>query len=147
MMKEVPINYVAERFRQVTVRPLDKALIQAVLNKADGGMTEDENQSMLVETFTSGNLLFVKGKVEKALRKNGKSTPGRPLPGGGYRYSTIDTGEFDTGVRQGEEDRYGLSGVTRLHIRFTVPLCGGSPLQAKGRMEPPLPWVMPYFQS
>ena len=112
MMKEVPINYVAERFRQVTVRPLDKALIQAVLNKADGGMTEDENQSMLVETFTSGNLLFVKGKVEKALRKNGKSTPGRPLPGGGYRYSTIDTGEFDTGVRQGEEDRYGLSGVT-----------------------------------
>lgn len=75
-------------------------------------MTEDENQSMLVETFTSGNLLFVKGKVEKALRKNGKSTPGRPLPGGGYRYSTIDTGEFDTGVRQGEEDRYGLSGVT-----------------------------------
>ena len=34
-------------------------------------MTEDENQSMLVETFTSGNLLFVKGKVEKALRKTG----------------------------------------------------------------------------
>ena len=127
MMKEMPINYVAERFRQVTVRPLDEAVIQAALNKAEGEMTEDENQSMLAETFTAGNLLFVKGKVEKALRKNGKSTPGSPLPGGGYHYSTIDTGEFDTGVRQGEEDRYGLSGVfPGSQAAYTVY---GSPVQ------------------
>lgn len=64
-------------------------------------MTEDENQSMLVETFTE--ILFVKGKV-RALR-NGKSLKTCRAEAAGTSLSTIDTGEFDTGCGKGEEDR------------------------------------------
>ena len=78
MMKDVPMNYIAERFRQVTVRPLDEAVIQATLNKAEGGMSEEENAAMLAQAFTAGNLPFVKGKTESALRRNGKSHPEAP---------------------------------------------------------------------
>lgn len=112
MLKDVPMNYIAERFRQVTVRPLDESVIQAALNQADGEMSEEENVAMLSRTFTAGNLPFVKGKMESALRRNGKSTPRSPLSGGGYDYSSIYVGVFDSGVREGERDQYGVSGVT-----------------------------------
>ncbi len=127
MMKDVPMNYIAERFRQVTVRPLDEAVIQATLNKAEGGMSEEENAAMLAQAFTAGNLPFVKGKTESALRRNGKSTPRSPLSGGGYDYSSIYVGVFDSGVREGERDQYGLSGVTPgSPAAYTVY---GSPIQ------------------
>lgn len=112
MTTDVPINYVAERFRQAYVRVLNEEVILAVLNRADSGMTEDENRETLLQPFSSVSLPYVKGKVESALRKNGKATPKRRLSGGGYDYSGIYAGVFDTGVREGENDPYGLSGVT-----------------------------------
>lgn len=90
-------------------------------------MSEEENAAMLAQAFTAGNLPFVKGKTESALRRNGKSTPRSPLSGGGYDYSSIYVGVFDSGVREGERDQYGLSGVTPgSPAAYTVY---GSPIQ------------------
>lgn len=112
MTQEVPINYVANTFRQVSVSPLDAERVQEILNRADGTMTEAENQAYLLEKFDAAKLPFVKGKAEAALRRNGKATPRSRIPGGGYDYSSIYVGVFDRGVREGDVDTYGLSGVT-----------------------------------
>ena len=111
MTQEVPINYVANRFLQVPVRQLDEEKVLEVLNAAEGTMTEEENREMLDEAFSGAQLAYVKGKVETALRKNGKATP-RSEVSGGYDYSSIYVGVFDSGIREGDPDLYGLSGVT-----------------------------------
>lgn len=127
MTREVPINYVAKRFRQVSVRTLNESVIQAVLNRADASMTEEENRETLNREYSSFYLPFVKGKVETALRKNGKATPKRRLSDGSYEYSSIYAGVFDSGVRKGDYDPYGLSGVTPgSSAAYTVY---GSPVQ------------------
>lgn len=61
-------------------------------------MTEEENREMLDEAFSGAQLAYVKGKVETALRKNGKATP-RSEVSGGYDYSSIYVGVFDSVVR------------------------------------------------
>lgn len=112
MMREIPVNYIAEQFRQVSVRPMDEELIKAVLNQAEGAMTPEENQEMLARPYSAETLPFVKGKVEAALRRNQRAVPHKRLSGGGYEYSSIDHGIFDRGVWEGETDTDGLSGVT-----------------------------------
>lgn len=111
MTEEVSMNYVASDVRQVSVRSLDEASVQEILNRGEEGMTEAQNLAELSTPFTSVHLPFVKGKVEAALRRNGKSTPRSKLAGGGYDYSSIYAGVFDSGVRKGDPDHYGLSGV------------------------------------
>lgn len=112
MTKEVPINYVANYVRQVAVKHLNETFIESVLNQADGVMTEAENEDMLQRDFTEQELIFVKGKLESALRKNGKNTPKVKRSSGSYDYSSIYAGIYDAGVREGERDAYGVSGVT-----------------------------------
>ena len=114
MTQEVPINYVANRFLQVPVRQLDEEKVLEVLNAAEGTMTEEENREMLDEAFSWAQRAYVKGKVETALRKNGKATP-RSEVSGGYDYSSIYVGVFDSGVREGDPDLYGLS-LSIIHI-------------------------------
>lgn len=111
MTREIPTDYAAERFRQVTVRTLDEAVVQAVLDRAEGSMTAEENRQMLSRPFTRAGFTYVKGKTENALRRNGKSTPKKCLSDGGYGYSGIDAGIFDGGVRAGEPDFNSYSGV------------------------------------
>lgn len=127
MTKQVSVNFIAERFRQAVIRTIDADTVQAVLNRADGSMTEEENGEILLKPFTEGNLLFVKGKVEAILRKNGKLTPKSVIRSGHNDYSSIYAGVFDSGVRKGDKDMYGLSGVTPGNpAAYTVY---GSPIQ------------------
>ena len=74
------------------------------VRQAEEGMTEEEIETELGKTFQTAALPFVKGKVEKALRRNGKTTPRSRLENGGYDYSNIYAGVFDSGVREGEPD-------------------------------------------
>lgn len=111
MMREIPVNCIAERFRQVSVRPLNAEIIQAVLNQPDKTMTDEENQEALAKPFSAESVLFVKAKTETALRRNGRATPRKKLLEGGSIYSDMDTGIFDRGVREGEADPDGSSGV------------------------------------
>ena len=111
MTREVPINYAASGVRQVSARVLDEETVMEAVRQAEEGMTEEEIETELGKTFQTAALPFVKGKVEKALRRNGKTTPRSRLENGGYDYSSIYAGVFDSGVREGEPDNYGLSGV------------------------------------
>ncbi len=111
MTREVTVNSTAESVRQVAVHPLSEDIVTQVLLQAEEGMTEEENKEYLSQTFTLSHLAFVKGKVEEVLRKHKKATPGTRKEDGSYDYSTIYAGVFDSGVREGETDVYGLSGV------------------------------------
>ena len=75
MTSEVPINYAASGVRQVSVRGLDEEKVMEAVRQAEEGMTEEEIETELGKTFQTAALPFVKGKVEKALRRNGKTTP------------------------------------------------------------------------
>ncbi len=128
MKQEVLTNEAVNRFRQVSARRLQEQAVREALERADGGMTEAENLEMLEQPFTRDKLAFVKGKAEAALRRNKKATPGSRLAGGGMDYSSIYAGVFDSGVREGEPDMYGLSGVTPGNpAAFTVY---GAPVQS-----------------
>ena len=111
MTREVPMNVEAHDIRQVSVRRLEEGAADEAIRQAEEGMTEEEIQAELAKPFKTAALPFVKGKVEKALRRNGKSTPRSRLKGGRYGYSSIREGVFDRGVREGETDSFGLSGV------------------------------------
>lgn len=128
MKQEVLTNDAANRFRQVSSRRLEEQAVMEAVSRAEGGMTEEENREMLERPFTPSALAFVKGKVEAALRRNKKATPGSRMAGGGMDYSGIYAGVFDSGVREGEPDMYGLSGVAPgSPAAFTVY---GAPVQS-----------------
>lgn len=111
MTEELPVNRGAEHIRQVPVRELDLDIVQEMMLEPEKGMTESQNQKQLLKPVTESELLFVKGKVERILRKHGKATPKRREEGGKISYSDIRRGIFDRGVRKGEPDQEGISGV------------------------------------
>lgn len=55
------------------------------------GMTEAENQEELLKPASESELLFIKGKTERILRKHGKATP-KNKEGGKTSYSDIYRG-------------------------------------------------------
>ena len=75
MTTEIPADCMAEYIRQVPVRGLDLNTVQEMMLEPEKGMTESENQETLLKPMTQSELLFVKGKVERILRKHGKATP------------------------------------------------------------------------
>lgn len=111
MNKKVPIEYAAGWMRQVRVQELVPETVEAVLLQAETGMTEEENADKLAKIFDVDDFCYLKGKAERVLRRHAKITP--RTPGAGENaYSSIYTGVFDRGVREGERDVYGVSGVT-----------------------------------
>lgn len=108
--RERATNYQANQFTSAVAKDLDPTKTQAAIQSEEPGMTESEIQEMLIREFSATDLNFIKGKVEKALRQNAKSTPKTAI--GGVDYSSIYAGVFDEGVREGETDPYGASGVT-----------------------------------
>ncbi len=110
MTADVPVNYVANQFRQVAIRELSEEAVLEVVNHGSDGMTEEENRNQLSRPMAESRLTFIKGKVEAALRRNGKSTP-RSKTSGKYEGSSVYAGVFDFGVREGDPDVSGLSGV------------------------------------
>lgn len=110
MTKEFPVDCGAEQIRQVPVRGLDLDIVQEMMMEPEKGMTEAENQEELLKPASESELLFIKGKTERILRKHGKATP-KNKEGGKTSYSDIYRGIFDRGVRKGEPDPGGISGV------------------------------------
>ncbi len=74
-------------------------------------MTEEENADKLAKIFDVDDFCYLKGKAERVLRRHAKITPRTP-GAGGAAYSSIYTGVLDRGLREGERDVYGVSGVT-----------------------------------
>ena len=111
MIKKIPIDYAAGWMRQVKVQELVPETVETVLLQAETGMTEEENADKLEKTFEIDDFYYLKGKAERVLRRHGKATPRTP-GAAGNAYSSIYTGVFDRGVREGERDVYGVSGVT-----------------------------------
>lgn len=113
MTEETSVNYRANQIPAMTSRPLDAAKTQKALEDAEPEMGKEEVAQKLAEDFAvnnEGNIAFIKSKAERALRANGKSTP-RATVDGKVNYSTVDQSIYDTGVREGEQDDYGISGV------------------------------------
>ena len=111
MNKKVPIEYAAGWMRQVRVQELVPETVEAVLLQAETGMTEEENADKLAKIFDVDDFCYLKGKAERVLRRHAKITPRTP-GAGGNAYSSIYIGVFDRGLREGERDVYGVSGVT-----------------------------------
>lgn len=110
MTTEVSTNYQANQFQVAEWRDLDTTKVQTALESAEPAMTSGEVLAKLASNFTAADFNFIKGKTERALRSNGKNTPKTTV--GGTDYSSIYVGIFDAGVREGEIDVYGVSGVT-----------------------------------
>ena len=111
MTKEILADCETGWMRQVNNRELDKEIIEDVLLDAQSGMTEEENAEKLLKVFEEKDFNYIKGKIEKILRRHGKATP-RIVVDGKNAYSDIKDGIFDRGVRDGEESVYGAPVLT-----------------------------------
>lgn len=110
--KEIPTDYHADGIPMVYPSGLDETKVLAAIEKAEPSMSKEEIASRLSEPFDENGFDFVKGKLEAALRQNGKMTPAAKNSGNGtYEYSTITSGIYDRGLREGEPDHLGLTGV------------------------------------
>lgn len=110
MTTEVSTNYQANQFQIAQWKDLDTDKVQTALESEEPAMTGSEVLDKLANEFTDADFNFLKGKTEKALRSNRKNTP--KISTGGTGYSSIYAGVFDAGVREGDTDAYGVSGVT-----------------------------------
>lgn len=109
MTEEVPVNGVAAWYPQAEMVYLDEIKVQEALEAAEPGMDGEAAAARLQAEFSMTDLNFVKGKTERALRASGKHTP-RSVSDGN-KYSSVDTGVYDAGVRKGETDISGISGA------------------------------------
>ena len=92
---ETPVNYVASGFLQVKELPVEDAIVSSVLQEAQEGMTKAENERVLASEFGVKDKLYVKGKLETALRRNGRQTPRRKNGEGRWEYSGLKEGIYD----------------------------------------------------
>lgn len=115
MTRDQVVNYTVRDAKMVTGDGLDHDRSEAALQEASGSLDEAQVQEMLEKNFTTSNknLLFVKAKLEAALRANQKRVP---ISNG--TYSTSDNGIFDQG-KQGAAITYG-SPVQKVSIAKTV---------------------------
>lgn len=113
MTEEISVNYKADRIPAMLPGPLDVGKTQKAMEAPEPGLGREEIARRLAEPFRAEEaeqIAFVKSKTERALRANGKNTP-RAVADGNTSYSTIEKGIYDVGVRKGEADEYGISGV------------------------------------
>lgn len=107
--RTVPINYQANQFIFAERKGLDSVKVREAVQSSEPGMNEADIITKLSQDFTLADLNFAKGKIEKALRVNAKGTP--KTIAAGVDYSSIYSGVYDEGVRKGEPDPTGVSGV------------------------------------
>lgn len=100
MTRTVPEIGTLTHAAAVMSKPLDPVRSQEALLAAEDGMTKGEVLAKLSAQFTTADLNFVKGKLERALRVNGKRTP-HTASEGRVDYSSIYAGVYDAGVREG----------------------------------------------
>ncbi|MGL5437497.1 MAG: SpaA isopeptide-forming pilin-related protein [Lachnospiraceae bacterium] len=109
MTEEIAVNYQASQFSSAEWIYLSTDKTLEAIEEAESAMTAEQILTKLATDFTASDLLFLKGKVEKALRRNGKQTP-KITSGGTIDYSSMEKGIFDEGVRAGDFDPEGISG-------------------------------------
>lgn len=113
MTEEISVNYRVNQIPAMTPKPLDVTKVQSALEEAEPGINKEEVIQRLAEDFavdSEENIAFIKSKAERALRACGKGTP-RITVDGKMKYSTMDQGVYDVGVKEGEQDNSGISGV------------------------------------
>lgn len=111
MVEEISLNYEAQMFPAMKEQMLDVDKTKAAIESAEPAMDQAAVAAKLAEDFSADALNFLKGKVERALRASKKNTP-KLYVDGKTDYSSIYVGIYDAGVREGEKDIYGVSGVT-----------------------------------
>ncbi len=109
MTTMVPINYQARQIPAAEQHGIDPDKAAAAISEAEHAMTSDEVLGVLTAELSPSDLLFLKGKVEKVLRRNNKYTP-KLVIDGTTTYSGISSGIFDEGIRSGDIDESGISG-------------------------------------
>lgn len=110
MTAESPINYRANQIPVMQEKPLDAEKTLKSILSPEAGMSEAQVASKLEKPFSMEDKNFLKAKTERALRANGRRTP-KKQSNGKTIYSSIHAGIYDQGVRKGEPDETGLSGV------------------------------------
>lgn len=111
MVEEISLNYEAQMFPAMKEQMLDVDKTKAAIESAEPAMDQAAVAAKLAEDFSADALNFLKGKVERALRASKKNTP-KLYVDGKTDYSSIYVGIYDAGVREGEKDIYGVSGLT-----------------------------------
>ena len=122
MTIDVTMNAKASGFTKAKINTINSSIVQNVLK---GDSSQNANGDIIYPDETtngedltidsSGISTYVKWKVEQALRKNGYSVPKSSYLDNGvtkYVYSGKNTAIYDRGVREGDIDTYGVSGVT-----------------------------------
>ena len=119
-------NGYANSLKAASRKTFDNDKIQTALKgnarqNADGSISYPD-YDLLQNQFTMGRdstyyIRFVKSKLEEALRTAKISTP-KGTNGG--TYSTIDVPVYSRGIRKGDVDRYGVSGVNPGEIAKTT---------------------------
>ena len=109
---EVPVNVNVDIYNSIEPKEMDGNKVFEVMKAAESGMPEERVQERLQEEFTGNgtDFNFVKGKVERALRANGKNTP-KTTSSGKHEYSNVFVGVYDAGVQKGQPDIYNQTGV------------------------------------
>lgn len=115
MTRDKVVNYTVRDAKLVTGDGLEHDRSDAALREAAGNLDEAQILEMLEKNFSTSekNLLFVKAKLEAALRANKKRVP---MDNG--TYSTPENGVFDQG-KHGTSVTYG-SPVQKVAIAKTV---------------------------
>ncbi len=94
MTRQVPVSAVVSRAAAVSRIPLDEQKTQESLLEAGDGMNEDAVKEKLMAVFEEEDLLFLKSRLERALRANRKYTP-RSEDTDGPLYSDQNIGVYD----------------------------------------------------
>ncbi len=115
--EETAVNGVVAAMGTVPAQVIDPQAVEEILKReSDSGNGQNKNdQPLAINSKTSPQFLYIKMKVEEALRECGYDTPKRAKTAEGgtgqTEYSGRDEGIYDNGVRQGETDREGISGA------------------------------------
>lgn len=110
MTVETSINYRANQIPVMEERPLVTEKTWQAVTAQEPGLEQSQVLDKLDAHFSVDDKDFLKTKVERALRANGKHTP-YAFVNGKIAYSSIHGGIYNEGVRKGERDETGISGV------------------------------------
>lgn len=97
--KDVAVSAEARSMGRAFLQSIDEETVGKVLEE---GSEEENKNDLHLDGQDQKQFLYIKMQVETALRDCGYETPG---------YSTETEGSYNRGVRQGEPDEEGLSGV------------------------------------
>lgn len=114
MTVENPIDYRANQIPVMSPKPLDMEKTLQAITAPEPELSKEQVAAKLAMEFSVKEpdyINFIKAKAERALRANGRRTPYVQRRGSTV-YSSISEGIYDKGVRKGEPDDMGISGVS-----------------------------------